>query len=252
MIELTKEQYIKVLDTHRTLHIVDSDEKIEEYYNRKEYAIRCDSPILKELFDMGKLPIDERYVKLMRGTYQILDIRRKPIEFKGQTRIADIAYVLYRKERRVKMYEEIDEKDVRELYRESKNKKLEDYDFWFKVYQVKIWPLFNEKSTKNEGNSKLQELIGNQIVVHKIELDPETRIYKVDWFNIADVERWFKDSERVDAMLLQEAEEAEIEAAKEMALLDSLEDPIDYEPEMYADDPEIFMEDLFLEEDFIE
>lgn len=249
MINLTKEQYIKVLDTHRTLHIVDSAKRVKEYYDRKEYAIQCDSPILKELFEMGKLPIDERYVKLQQGTYQILDIRRKPIEFKGQTRMADIAYVLYRKERAVEKYEEIEGKDRREIYREERRKTIEDFDFWFKVYQVKIWPLFNENSKESEGNSKLQELIGNQIIVHKIELDPETRTYKVDWFNMANFENWIERSAHIDMMLEQEAEK---EAAKEQAFLDSLENPIDYDPELYAGDPVGFQEDLFCEEDFID
>ena len=67
--------------------------------------------------------------------------------------------------------------------------------------------------------------------------------------NMANFENWLEKSAHNDMMLEQETEK---EIAKELAFLDSLENPIDYDPELYAGDPEGFNEDLFSEEDFID
>lgn len=254
MVELTKTQYIKVLDTNRTLHIVETDEEVEAYYNKQEYAIKVSSPILKELFQMGKLPVDSRYLIPKKGTYFILDIQRKQIPFKGQPRMADIAYVLYKEKMSLRNLSDLTEEELQEIFDGNHNKKLEDNDFWFRVYQLKVWSLFNNNSKEEYGNTDLHQLIGKQIIVHRISLDSDTHTYKVEWFNEDNWDNFYRESAITEALMEEELQKQEAEAEYiEQYLAGELPDEGTYISndegfmELY---PEDFIEEDFKEEDF--
>lgn len=254
MVELTKAQYIKVLDTNCALHIVETDQEVEDYYNKQECAIKVSSPILKELFQMGKLPIENKYVTPKKGTYFILDIQKKQVLYLGKPRMADIAYVLYRGYRSLRKYEEVKGMDFRELYKENLLQKQADKEFHLPIQQLKIWSLFHKISDEDYGNSTLQQLIGKQIIVHNRMLDPETQRYKVEWFNEANWDNAYKESAITEALMEEEWQRQEAEAEYiEQYLAGELPDEDTY----ISDDegfmelyPEDFMDEDFQEEDF--
>ena len=251
MVNLTKSQYLKVLETNRTLHIVETDKDVETYYNRQEYAIKVSSPILKELFEMGKLPVDNKYVIPKKGTYFVLNIQRKQIPFKGQLRMADIAYVLYREEMSLKNLSDLTEDEYQEIFNGNPDKKLKNNDFWFKVYQLKVWSLFNKNSIEEYGKTEPQQLIGKQIIVHRINLDPETHTYKVEWFNEDNWDNFYKEFAITEALMEEEWQRQMDEGEyMEQHLDGTLSEMADYGEPM-EDYPEDFIEDEFVEEDFV-
>lgn len=187
----TKNQIQAIIRQDKKFRFVDSFEDVQKYYDQKIYAIEANSVALKELINEGKFLTDERILKVQEGIYHIIDINSKEIDIKSTTRTEHIAYALY--------------------------KEKGDKDFWNKVYQIKISPLFNYISEVGYGYKyELDDLIGKSIYIQSIGLVEEAKSYKVTWGVCGDFLRY--DQETMDALelyqsyLYENSEEGQLEA----------------------------------------
>lgn len=174
----TKEQILKIINAGKKVKFVDSFADVQKYYDQKVYAIEADSVALQELINEDRFPIDERILGLQAGIYHIVGINSKEIEIKSKTRTEHIAYALYKKE--------------------------SDQNFWNKVYQIRINPLFNFISEIGFNYKyELADLVGKSIYIKRIELVEEAKSYKVIWGVCGDIIRY--DQETMDLIELHES-----------------------------------------------
>lgn len=210
--EYPKEIVLRALNAGKKFKFVESTKDVEDYSLQKIYAIKKDSPILKELVNEGKFPIDDRFLNLQKGHYHIIDIYQKETEFKGQTRIDNIAYALYREK--------------------------ENGDFWNKIYRIKINPLTNYISRRLfSEDDNLNNLIRKTICVFDFNLDKEARSYKVTWEGVEEIEIHLNEEEYQNYLIdKMNEEEYNEELEYENYLIDQEMLSIAEEESMYIDD----------------
>ena len=174
----TKDQIQKIIRADKKIKFVDSFHDVKEYYDQKIYAIEKDSVALKELINEGKFAIDNNLLPLKVGFYHIIDTYSKEVDIKSMTRTENIAYALHKRET--------------------------DKDFWSKVYQIRINPLFNYVSeTKYGYKYELKDLIGKSIYIKSIDVIEQAKSYKVIWGVCGDFMR--HDLEIADQIELYES-----------------------------------------------
>lgn len=174
----TKEQILKIIKAGNKVKFVESFKDSQKYYDQRIYAIEANSVALQELINEGRFPVDERILRLQEGIYHIVDIDSKEIDIKSNTRTEHIAYALY--------------------------KKGSDLEFWNKVYQIRINPLFNFVSEIG-FNYKYEpvDLLGRSIYIQSIDLIEDAKSYKVRWGICGDFIRY--DQETMDSVELHES-----------------------------------------------
>lgn len=174
----TKEQILKIIKAGNKVKFVESFKDSQKYYDQKIYAIEADSVALQELINEGRFPVDERILRLQEGIYHIVGISSKEIEIKSSTRTENIAFALYKKE--------------------------SDIEFWNKVYQIRINPLFNFISEIGFNYKyELADLLGKSIYIQSINLVEDAKSYKVRWGVCGDFIRY--DQETIDLVELHES-----------------------------------------------
>ena len=195
--ELTKKTVLQVLAAGKPFKFVESEKEVDLYYNQKKYyAVKKDSEILKELVreldkepvktlvNDGKFPIDDRILNMQRGYYHIIDIYQIEREIKSQIKVEDMAYALYRKN--------------------------ETGDFWNKIYQIRLQPLINFVSTQFLGSdNSISDINGKTIYVSSFNYNEEAHSYKVSWEGVEEIEIHINKNE-YESQYLEKIEEEEL------------------------------------------
>jgi len=213
----TKEIIAKAIKAKKTIKFVDTIEEIDELANNQIYGIEKDSPTLKELIKERIFPIDQRILKFRKGYYYIIDIISQEIETKIGNKNFDIGIVIY------------------------KENQTENY--WDKIYQVKLNPLFNFISQRKYNKAyNIHELIEKTIHIENFELIEEKKSYQVTWYDSDSKERFISEIERIhtENILQMEIAMEEEYLNSEEFLLSLAESESDYLDEMdYIEDPNI-------------
>lgn len=178
----TKEIITKAIKADKPIKFVDTIKEVEELANKQIYGIEKDSTILKELIKDGIFPIDQRFLKLRKGHYYIINIIPQEIESKIGKKVFDIGIV---------------------IYKETENDK-----YWDKIYQVKLDPLFNFISKRKYTKAyNPYELIGRTIHIEDFKLIEEKKSYQVIWYDLASQERYISEIERIHSEQILQMEE---------------------------------------------
>ncbi|NDW11261.1 hypothetical protein [Dysgonomonas sp. 520] len=179
----TKEIITKAIKANKSIKIVDTIDEVEKYCNQKMYAIEKNSPILKGLIQEGVFPIDQRFLKLQKGYYYIINIISQSIEIKSESKILNIGIVAY--------------------------KDAENSEYWNKLYQVKLDPLFNFVSERKFTNAyNPHELIGRTICIESFNLNEEKKSYEVVWYDLQSQEKYIAKLEEIYTEQMNAMEDA--------------------------------------------
>ena len=208
--ELSKNIVLKALAAGKKIKLVESEKDVDSYYNQKVYAIKKDSAILKELVNEGKFPIHNKIYPLIKGHYHIINILKREIEIKSETKIQYIAYALYREK--------------------------EYGDFRDKIYQIILNPLRYYISRRLFSDDiNLDNIIGKTICVFSYEKDGEKGYLKVSWEGVEEIEIRQNEIEYENYLIDKWEEEAYNETEYENYLIDQEIQRIEEEEIMYID-----------------
>jgi len=212
----SKEIILKVIAKGKLFKFVDSMQEVEEYCNKQIYAIEKNSLTLKELIKEGAFPVNNALYNPRKGYYYIINIYEAEYDIKGETRKEAIAQVLYR------------DKD--------------SGDYWNKVYQIRLKPLFNfvsERLLNRDYNP--YNLEDKTICIESFRLDTEKNSYKVVWYELGDLEKHVAEIEKQAYEESVKMENAIDNAMEELTRIEEAMEDAMWEKYL-QDNPEIAME----------